>query len=116
MHAHIQEYHISRVEQGNGNNDGGANAELCFTLRFVAPHAARTKRSSGIAPFGRDPAPLVGRNDEPLITYSSDSPQPYILLCSLFNKPMFIISSKSGVPLNSALCKRVIHADNPQQG
>jgi hypothetical protein len=27
------------------------------------------------------------------------------LLCSLFNEPMFIISPKSGVPLNSAFGK-----------
>jgi len=48
------------VEQGKGKKDGGANAELGFTLRFAAPQAARTKRSSGIPPFGRDSAPLVG--------------------------------------------------------
>jgi hypothetical protein len=60
MRAYLQEQQISRIEQGKGKKNGGANAELCFTLRFVAPQAARTKRSSGIPPFGRDPAPLVG--------------------------------------------------------
>ena len=60
MRAYLQEQQISRVEQRKDKKYGGANAELGFTLRFVTPQAARTKRSSGIPPFGRDPAPLVG--------------------------------------------------------
>jgi hypothetical protein len=60
MHRYLQGEQISRVERAKDKKDGGANAELRFTLRFVAPQAARTKRSSGIPPFGRASAPLIG--------------------------------------------------------
>jgi hypothetical protein len=60
MRAYLQKQQIPRVEQGKEKKNGGANAELGFTLRFSAPQAARTNRSSGIPPFGRDSAPLVG--------------------------------------------------------
>jgi hypothetical protein len=59
VRAYSQKQQISWVEQGSKKN-GGANAELGFTLRFAAPQAARTKRSSGIPSFGRDSAPMVG--------------------------------------------------------
>ena len=36
---------------------------------LVPPQAARTNVGAEIPPFGRDSAPLVGGNDEPLIAY-----------------------------------------------
>ena len=81
-------------DQGKDKKDGGANAELCLILRFVAPHTARTKRSSGITPEGRDFAPLVGENDEPLAMYFLNTSKPYKLHYPLFSKSMFIISAK----------------------
>jgi len=48
---------------------GGANAELRSTPTLVPAAGGANQRWSGIPPFGPDSAPLVGGNDEPLITY-----------------------------------------------